>query len=102
MADTENSLKQAYSAFNNRDIDGALALMTQGVIWSKASEGGRIAGKKRSALIGLDNGKSSIPMSNRLQSLWKTEARPASGCINSLKAFKGRFSQTARFCVYWP
>ena len=45
MADTKNIIEQAYSAFNQRDIDGALALMTQDVSWPKASEGGKIVGK---------------------------------------------------------
>jgi hypothetical protein len=46
MADAKAILKQAYSAFNNRDIDGALALMTEDVSWPKASEGGRVVGKE--------------------------------------------------------
>jgi hypothetical protein len=46
MADTKAILEQAYSAFNERDIDGALALMTQEVSWPKASEGGRVVGKE--------------------------------------------------------
>ena len=39
-------IERAYSAFNKRDIDGALALMTQDVSWPKASEGGRVIGKE--------------------------------------------------------
>src|SRR5246127_1036785 len=46
MADTKAIIEQAYSAFNQRDIDGALALMTQDVSWPKASEGGRVVGKE--------------------------------------------------------
>ena len=46
MADTKTVIEQAYSAFNKRDIDGALALMTQDVSWPKASEGGRVIGKE--------------------------------------------------------
>src|SRR3979490_716688 len=46
MKDTKTIIEQAYSAFNNRDIDGALALMTQDVSWPKASEGGRVVGKE--------------------------------------------------------
>ena len=46
MADTKRVIEQAYSAFNKRDIDGALALMTQDVSWPKASEGGKIVGKE--------------------------------------------------------
>jgi ketosteroid isomerase-like protein len=46
MADTKTVIKQAYSAFNRRDIDGALALMTKDVSWPKASEGGKVVGKE--------------------------------------------------------
>ena len=46
MADTRTLIEQAYSAFNARDIDGALALMTEDVSWPKASEGGRVVGKE--------------------------------------------------------
>lgn len=46
MADLKAMIEQAYSAFNKRDIDGALALMTEDVKWPKASEGGRAAGKE--------------------------------------------------------
>jgi hypothetical protein len=46
MANTKTLIEQAYSAFNKRDIDGALALMTHDVSWPKASEGGKIVGKK--------------------------------------------------------
>jgi hypothetical protein len=46
MADTKTIIEQAYSAFNKRDIDGALALMTQDVRWPKASEGGKVVGKE--------------------------------------------------------
>jgi hypothetical protein len=42
----ETLIERAYSAFNERDIDGALALMTQDVSWPKASEGGKIIGKE--------------------------------------------------------
>lgn len=45
MADTKTIVAQAYSSFNNRDIDGALALMTEDVSWPKASEGGKVIGK---------------------------------------------------------
>jgi len=37
MADAKTLIERAYSAFNKRDIDGALALMTQDVSWPKAS-----------------------------------------------------------------
>ena len=46
MGDAKTILEQAYSAFNKRDIDGALALMTRDVSWPKASEGGKVAGKE--------------------------------------------------------
>lgn len=46
MENTKALIEQAYSTFNKRDIDGALALMTQDVSWPKASEGGKIVGKE--------------------------------------------------------
>jgi hypothetical protein len=39
-------ISQAYSAFNQRDLDGTLALMSENVSWPKASEGGRVVGKQ--------------------------------------------------------
>jgi hypothetical protein len=46
MADNKTLIEQACSAFNKRDIDGALALMTQDVSWPMASEGGKVVGKE--------------------------------------------------------
>jgi hypothetical protein len=46
MANTQTLIAQAYSAFNHRDIDAALALMSENVSWPKASEGGRATGKE--------------------------------------------------------
>ena len=46
MANVKTIIEQAYSAFNKRNIDGALALMTEDVSWPKASEGGRVVGKE--------------------------------------------------------
>jgi hypothetical protein len=46
MPNTQTLIAQAYSAFNRRDIDSALALMSENVSWSKASEGGRVVGKE--------------------------------------------------------
>ena len=46
MPSTQTLLAQAYSAFNHRDIDSALALMSENVSWPKASEGGRVVGKQ--------------------------------------------------------
>ena len=38
MANTQALIAQAYSAFNQRNVDGALALMSENVSWPKASE----------------------------------------------------------------
>lgn len=46
MADVRMIIEQAYSAFNRRDIIGALARMTEDVSWPKASEGGKVRGKE--------------------------------------------------------
>ena len=45
MTKTESLIAQAYSAFNQRNADAALALMSDSVSWPKASEGGRVVGK---------------------------------------------------------
>jgi hypothetical protein len=45
MADTQTLIANAYAAFNERDIDGVFALMSERVSWPKASEGGRAVGK---------------------------------------------------------
>jgi len=46
VRDTQTLLAQAYVAFNRRDIDSALALMSENISWPKASEGGRVVGKE--------------------------------------------------------
>jgi hypothetical protein len=46
MADTQRLIAEAYAAFNRRDTDRALALMSENVSWPKASEGGRVVGKE--------------------------------------------------------
>ena len=46
MTTTQTLIAEVYSAFNQRNIDGALALMTESVSWPKASEGGRVVGKE--------------------------------------------------------
>ena len=40
----EKTIKKAYSAFNERNIDNALSTMQSDVQWSKAWEGGYISG----------------------------------------------------------
>lgn len=46
MTKTESLIAQVYSEFNQRNIDGALAFMSDNVSWPKASEGGRVVGKE--------------------------------------------------------
>ena len=45
MPTTQTVIARAYAAFNRRDIDAALDLMSGDVSWPKASEGGRVVGK---------------------------------------------------------
>ena len=44
--DTHALMSGMYAAFNKRDIDGTFAPMSEDVSWPKASEGGRVVGKK--------------------------------------------------------
>ena len=46
MIDPQRLIGEIYSAFNERNIDGALARMSESVSWPKASEGGRVVGKE--------------------------------------------------------
>ncbi len=46
MENTHALIAEIYSAFNQRNIDGALARMSESVSWPKASEGGRVIGKE--------------------------------------------------------
>ncbi len=46
MTNPQSLIAQVYSAFNQRNIDGALAFMSDSVSWPKASEGGRVVGKE--------------------------------------------------------
>jgi hypothetical protein len=47
MRNTQTLIAHAYAAFNQRNVDGALALMSETVSWPKASEGGRVVGKEQ-------------------------------------------------------
>ena len=46
MPDNRTLIAKAYAAFNQRDVDGVLAVMSESVSWPKASEGGRVVGKE--------------------------------------------------------
>jgi hypothetical protein len=46
MPNTQELIAQAYAAFNRRDVDGVLALMSENVDWPRVSEGGRVVGKE--------------------------------------------------------
>ena len=45
MTNPHTLIADIYFAFNQRNIDGALARMSESISWPKASEGGRIVGK---------------------------------------------------------
>lgn len=46
MADFKETIRKAYTAFNERNIDNALSTMQPDVQWSKAWEGGYISGQE--------------------------------------------------------
>lgn len=60
MANTQTLIAQAYSAFNHRDIDGALALMSENVSCPRHRKAGVSSGKKRSGPTGPVSGRSLI------------------------------------------
>jgi len=43
-ADRQEVLKRAYAAFNDRDVEAAVALMSQDVAWPDATDGGFVHG----------------------------------------------------------
>ena len=45
MTHPQKLIHDVYSAFNERNVDEALARMSESVSWPKASEGGRVVGK---------------------------------------------------------
>jgi ketosteroid isomerase-like protein len=46
MKSAAELLREAYAAFNRRDIDGVLALMRADVDWPNGMEGGRVHGRE--------------------------------------------------------
>jgi ketosteroid isomerase-like protein len=82
MADTKTLIEQAYSAFNKRDIDAALALMTQDVNWPKASEGGRVVGKEEIRAYWTRQWGEFDPHVEPLAIAEGEGARSASGCTS--------------------
>jgi ketosteroid isomerase-like protein len=45
LDEPEQLLRRAYEAFNARDVDAALTLMTEDVDWPNGMEGGRVHGR---------------------------------------------------------
>src|ERR1700751_3070190 len=99
MAGTEKTIEQAYSAFNKRDIDGALALMTEDVIWPKASEGGKVVGKEQIRAYWTRQWGKFDP---HVEPIAITVEDGGSGCTNSSRVLKGMFFRTARFSMFSP
>jgi ketosteroid isomerase-like protein len=102
MKDTESVIERAYSAFNARDVDGALALMTEEVSWPKASEGGRVVGRDEIRAYWARQWSEFDPHVEPLAMTQEEEARCASGCAKSSRPLKGMFFQIARSCTYSP
>jgi ketosteroid isomerase-like protein len=46
VSDAEQILRDAYKAFNERNLDSAIELMHEDVDWPNAWEGGRVRGRK--------------------------------------------------------
>ncbi len=46
MEDWEAMVREIYTAFNGRDVEGCFRQMAEGVDWPTASEGGRVVGKE--------------------------------------------------------
>ena len=97
MTNTKSVIERAYSAFNKRDIDGALALMTQDVSWPKASEGGNVVGKDEIRAYWTRQWGEFDPHVEPLAITEGDGARSVSGCTNSSGTFKGMFCRTVKY-----
>jgi hypothetical protein len=67
MANTQTLIAQAYSAFNRRDIDSALALMSENLAGPRHRKAGVSSGKKRFDPTGPVSGRSLILTWNPLR-----------------------------------
>src|SRR5262252_1871091 len=102
MADTKNLIEQAYSAFNKRDIDGALAMMTQDVSWPKASEGGRVVGTEEIRAYWTRQWGEFDPHVESLAITGRRRQGPRQGTSGSLRASREMSCRTAKFSMYSP
>lgn len=75
MTDTELLIAHASEMFNQRNIDGALALMAEDVSWPKASEGGRVIGKEEIRAYWTRQWKEFDPHVQPLQVLEKEDGK---------------------------
>jgi len=99
-ADAKAIMEKAYSAFNKRDIDGALALMTEDVSWPKASEGGRVVGKEGSRAYWSRQWGEFDPHVEPLAITEEDEGRIRVRVHQLVKSLEGMFFRTARFSTY--
>src|SRR5580698_1826005 len=102
MTDTKALIEQAYSAFNKRDIAGALALMTQDVSWPKASEGSKIVGKEAIRAYRTRQWGEFDP---HVQPLAITDGDGGKVRVwvhQLVKGLQGMFFRTAKFFMYLP
>ncbi|HLJ87669.1 MAG TPA: nuclear transport factor 2 family protein [Candidatus Angelobacter sp.] len=102
MADTKTLIQQAYSAFNQRDIDSALARRTQDVSWPKASEGGRAVGKEEIRAYWTRQWGEFDP---HVEPLAITEGEGGKVRVRVrqvVKSLQGMFYRTAKFFTYLP
>ena len=100
MAITKKLIAQAYSAFNKRDIDGALALMTEDVSWPKASEGGKIIGKEEVRAYWTRQWSAFDPYVEPLTMTQEDGGKARVRVRNSSGAFKGRLFLTVKLSTY--
>ena len=89
MTSRPRLIAQAYAAFNRRDIDGVLALMSENVDWPKASEGGRAVGKEEIRAYWTRQWKELDPRVEVLQVIEHAEGRTDVRVHQLVKNLKG-------------
>jgi hypothetical protein len=102
MIKTEDLIAHVYSAFNQRNIDGALALMSDSVSWPKASEGGRVVGKDEIRAYWSRQWKEFDPHVHPLEVLEQGAGRTHVRVHQLVKALVATCFQTVRFGMFIP
>jgi nuclear transport factor 2 (NTF2) superfamily protein len=102
LATTQTLIAHAYSAFNDRDINAALALMTENVSWPKASEGGSVVGKEQIRAYWMRQWKEFDPHVEPIEVIDREDGKTEVRVHQLVKSPGGAFFRPARYGTCTP